>query len=82
ILVFVSIAVVLTGYGWQQYLVGSGLDVSGLQTGLKLLIAVFPIAGIVVVILCLKVLPLKGDHLKEVQEKIYEIRKSQGAFSE
>jgi GPH family glycoside/pentoside/hexuronide:cation symporter len=74
ILVFVVIAVTLSGYGWGQYLAGSSLDVSGLQMALKLLMVVFPIIGVVVVLVLLKIFPLHGERWKKVQEELKAIR--------
>lgn len=76
ILVFVVIAAVLTGYGWDQYLVqGETLSEASLVLGLKVLMVIFNILGILVVILCLKFFPLHGKRLEEVKNKIREKRK-------
>ena len=74
ILVFAAIAIVLTGYGWEDYLVGGDLDVTGLQTGLKLLLVPISIIGNVIVILLLSKYSLHGDKLKDVQDKLKEAR--------
>ncbi|NMC07257.1 MAG: MFS transporter [Candidatus Lokiarchaeota archaeon] len=74
ILVFVVIAFTLTGYGWDNYLVGAGLSTTNLQIGLKLLLVPFSIAGLVVVLVLLKKFPLHGQKWKDVQEKLKIIR--------
>ncbi len=76
ILVFVVIAITLTGYGWENYLVGEGLDTANLQIGLKMLMVPLSIAGLVVVLVLLKFFPLHGEKWKEVQEKLKAIRES------
>ena len=75
ILVFVAIAAVLSGYGWDQYLVqGETLSEANLVLGLKVLMVIFNILGIGVVLLCLKFFPLHGKRLEEVRRKIKEKR--------
>ncbi|MHA1732392.1 MAG: MFS transporter, partial [Promethearchaeota archaeon] len=74
ILVFVAIAVVLTGYGWQDYIVGPGADFGALKSGLKLLMVGFTSAGILVMLLCLKLFPLHGERLEEVRRALAERR--------
>jgi GPH family glycoside/pentoside/hexuronide:cation symporter len=74
ILVFVVIALTLSGYGWENYLVGAGLDTTNLQIGLKLLMVPFSILGLVVVLVLLKFFPLHGEKWKAVQEKLKVIR--------
>jgi GPH family glycoside/pentoside/hexuronide:cation symporter len=77
ILVFVAISVVLSGYGWAEYLVGAGLDYAGLREGLKILLVGFNIGGLLIVILCLKIFPLHGQRWRDVQEKLKEKRAAQ-----
>lgn len=74
ILVFVAIAAVLTGYGWEEYLVGAGADFEALRAGLKLLMTVFTMAGVAVMMLCLKYYPLHGERLREVQAQVETLR--------
>ncbi len=74
ILVFVVIAITLTGYGWENYLVGAGLSIANLQIGLKQLLVITNIIGIVVVLVLLKVFPLHGERWKQVQEQLKVIR--------
>jgi glycoside/pentoside/hexuronide:cation symporter, GPH family len=74
ILVFVVIAATLSGYGWSNYIVNASLDLTGLQTGLKLLMVVFPIIGLVITILFLKWFPLHGERWQKVQDQLKEIR--------
>jgi GPH family glycoside/pentoside/hexuronide:cation symporter len=74
IIVFVVIAMTLSGYGWGNYLVGAGLDTANLQIGLKMLMVPFSILGLVVVLLLLKIFPLHGEKWKAVQEKLKAIQ--------
>nr|MDO8087349.1 MFS transporter [Candidatus Sigynarchaeum springense] len=75
ILVFVVIAMTLTGYGWENFLAEPTAELAaGLQIGLKLLMVPFSIIGLVVVLVLLKLFPLHGKRWKEVQEKLKEIR--------
>ncbi len=79
IIVFFVIAMTLSGYGWGNYLVGTALGTTAaLQTGLKLLLVPFSIAGLVVVLVLLKYFPLHGERWKEVQEKLKVIREKKG----
>jgi GPH family glycoside/pentoside/hexuronide:cation symporter len=78
ILVFVSIAIVLTGYGWSDFLLTPTVgELANLKTGLKVLFVGVNIGAILIVILFLKLFPLHGDRLKKVNDKIKEIRSSQ-----
>ena len=78
ILVFVAIAIVLTGYGWSDFLLTpSFTDITNFKTGLKVLFVGVNIGAILIVILFLKLFPLHGDKLKEVNDKIKEIRSTQ-----
>lgn len=74
ILVFVVIALILSGYGWANYLAGVVLGTSGLEAGLKVLMVPMSIAGLVVVLVLLKIFPLHGERWKDVQEKLKAIR--------
>lgn len=75
ILVFVSIAIVLSTQGWQYYLVGASAGaVEEFIFGLKLLMVVFNIVGILIVILLLKLFPLHGERWRKVQEQVAAIR--------
>ncbi len=75
ILVFVVIAVTLTGYGWKNYLIaGTELSIANLQIGLKLLLVVFNIIALIVVLILLKLFPLHGERWRQVQEQLKAIR--------
>ncbi|MEX2683048.1 MAG: MFS transporter [Candidatus Sigynarchaeota archaeon] len=79
ILVFIVIAWTLSGYGWENYLVGTSLGTTAtLQTGLKMLMVPLSIIGLVVVLVLLKVFPLHGERWKDVQEKLRAIRERKG----
>ncbi len=75
ILVFVVIAITLTGYGWDNYLVSgrNPTDIANLQMGLKELLVIWNIVGIAVVLVLLKVFPLHGERLRQVQEQLKAI---------
>jgi GPH family glycoside/pentoside/hexuronide:cation symporter len=75
ILVFAVLAIVLTGYGWGNYLIGEGMaDTSSLITGLKLLMSPISIAGTLLVVLLLLFFSLHGKKLEDVQSKLAEAR--------
>jgi glycoside/pentoside/hexuronide:cation symporter, GPH family len=70
ILTFLIIAIVLRGYGSEEYLVGSDLAISGLKNGLCLLLVPVSIAGDIVVFLLLFFFSLHGNKLREMQEAL------------
>ncbi|KAJ3444694.1 inner membrane symporter yicj-related [Anaeramoeba flamelloides] len=73
IIVFGVLAIVLNGFGWEQYLVNGDVTVqkiSQLKTALKLLMGPICIFGNIIVILLLFKFPLHGERLKEVQKKL------------
>ena len=74
ILVFVIIAIVLSEYGWGEYLIGSDIDYTGLEDGIRLLLVPISIAGNVIVALILLVFPLHGKKLEKMQEDLKEAR--------
>ncbi|MHA1719706.1 MAG: MFS transporter [Promethearchaeota archaeon] len=74
ILTFVVIMVVLSGYGWEQYLVGAGLDVGDLRTGLKILMTPVGMIANLAVIILLLFYPLHGEKLIEMKSKLREVR--------
>ena len=80
IIVFVAIAIVLTGYGFENYLVpseaGVGIDYSGLNTGLKILMVGVNIASLSIVLILLKIFPLHGEKWNDVQKKLQERRRN------
>lgn len=78
ILVFVAIMIVLQRYGWTYFLVGAGEGaIINFKTGLKILITIFTIIGLFVVLILLRIFPLHGKKLKEMQEQVQEMRKKQ-----
>lgn len=78
ILVFVAIMIVLQRYGWTYFLVGAGEGaIINFKTGLKILITFFTISALIIVIILLKIFPLHGKKLKEIQEQVQELRKKQ-----
>jgi len=54
IVVFLAITIVLTGYGFENYLVGEGVDYTGLKTGLKVLMVGVNIGSLIIVLILLK----------------------------
>ncbi len=76
ILTFVIIMVVLSGYGWEQYLVGAGLDIGDLRTGLKILMTPVGMIANFVVIVLLLFYPLHGDKLAKMKKELKEARLS------
>ncbi|MBD3353821.1 MAG: MFS transporter [Candidatus Lokiarchaeota archaeon] len=75
ILVFVVISSVLSGYGWDKYLTNSTLETESLIAGLKILMVVCTISGILIVLLCLKFFPIHGKRLKDVQKKLENVNR-------
>lgn len=69
ILVVLVIAGVLTGYGWADYVLGlqEGADTASLEQGLRILMSIANIAGILLVIILLLIFPLHGDRWKKIQ---------------
>ncbi len=75
ILVFVIIAIVLSGYGWEQYLIGAGEDqLTNLRDGLRVLFVPVSIAGNLIVALLLYIFPLHGKRLEQVQAELEKVR--------
>nr|MDO8087348.1 MFS transporter [Candidatus Sigynarchaeum springense] len=75
ILVFVVIALVLTGFGWEEFLLDpKEFQIEGLVIGLKLLMVVFPIIATVGIIVLLKLFPIHGERLRQIQEQVKAIR--------
>jgi len=76
IVVFLAIAIVLESYGFENYLVGEGIDYSGLKTGLKVLMVGVNIASLCVVLLLLWRFPLHGEKWNDVQKRLQERRRN------
>ena len=74
IVVFLAITIVLTGYGFENYLVGEGVDYTGLKTGLKVLMVGVNIGSLIIVLILLKVFPLHGKKWEDVQKRLKERR--------
>lgn len=73
ILVFVSISAVLQGYGWTEFLTEAQPEqIANLKDGLRLLLSIFSIAGLVIILILLKIFPLHGERLAEVKRKMQE----------
>ena len=68
--------VVLSGYGWEQYLVGAGLNIGDLKTGLKILMSPVGMIANFVVIILLLFYPLTGDKLAKMKKDLKEARLS------
>ncbi|MHA1338990.1 MAG: MFS transporter [Promethearchaeota archaeon] len=78
ILVFVSIASVLSGYGWDEFLINADItQIEGLVIGLKILMVIFPIGGILITLLCLKIFSIHGERLRKIKEELKKIREQQ-----
>jgi len=78
ILVFAILALVLKQYGWEQYLVGSGVEASSVEidnlvTALKVLMVPINIGANLLVVLFLWWYPLHGKRLLDVQEKLKKL---------
>lgn len=75
ILVFLILALVLKQYGWEQYLVGTGVEIlpseiDNLIMALKVLMVPINIGANLLVVLFLLWYPLHGKRLQNVQEKL------------
>ena len=68
--------IVLSGYGFSDYLLGfeEGGSVADLQMGLRILMSIANIVGILLVILCLVLFPLHGDAWKKLQHDLNQKR--------
>ncbi len=78
ILVFAAIAGVLSGYGWEEYLIGASISQkAALQEGLKILFVGFSIGGLLLVLLLMYFFPLHGKYWKEIQRKLHKKRKNE-----
>ncbi|MHA1511803.1 MAG: hypothetical protein ACTSRX_08805, partial [Promethearchaeota archaeon] len=65
---------VLTGYGFENYLVGTDVDYSGLKTGLKILMVGVNIASLCIVLFLLWRFPLHGEKWEDVQKRLKDRR--------
>ncbi len=75
ILVFVIIAVVLTGYGWDEFLINANaFQMADLALGLKILVVICPIVGLCGIFVLLKLFPLHGERWQKVQDQLKAIR--------
>ncbi len=75
IMVFVLIAIVLSGYGWEQYIVGAEIEeLAQLREGLRVLFVPVSIAGNLIVAILLLFFPLHGERLEKVQAELAEVR--------
>jgi len=78
IIVFVLIAVILSGYGWEQFLTTPDIEqLSNLNVGLKVLMVGVNIGAMIIIIILLLLFPLHGERLQKVKDKIKEIRAQQ-----
>ncbi|MFW9902993.1 MAG: MFS transporter [Candidatus Thorarchaeota archaeon] len=78
ILVFVSIAVVFSGFGWEQYF-GANVAPQKLEDfrlGLRLLFSIFPAVATLLSILFINFFGLYGDKLRTVKEKLKELHQT------
>ncbi|MHA1522524.1 MAG: hypothetical protein ACTSRK_20340, partial [Promethearchaeota archaeon] len=58
----------------ENYLVGEGVDYTGLKTGLKVLMVGVNIGSLIIVLILLKVFPLHGEKWEDVQKRLKERR--------
>ena len=76
IVVFLAIAIVLSGYGFGNYLVGESIDYAGLKTGLKVLMVGVNISSLLIVLILLWRFPLHGEKWNDVQKRLEERRRN------
>ncbi|MHA1777883.1 MAG: hypothetical protein DRO88_08095 [Promethearchaeia archaeon] len=76
ILVVLVIMLVLSGYGWNDYVLGvqEGENIGNLQLGLRILMSIANITGIVLVIVLLVIFPLHGERWRNVQKELIKRR--------
>ncbi|MHA1612907.1 MAG: MFS transporter, partial [Promethearchaeota archaeon] len=77
ILVVLVIMAVLSGYGWNDYVLGvsgGSASIENLQIGLRILMSWANIAGIFCVILLLIKFPLHGERWEKVQKDLIKMR--------
>lgn len=76
ILVVLVIMIVLSGYGWNDYVLGvqEGENIGNLQTGLRILMSIANIVGILLVIFLLIIFPVHGERWKNVQKALIKRR--------
>lgn len=78
IVVFVSISVVLSGYGWGDYLVDANLtEIENLKIGLKVLMVGLNISVLCIILILLRIFPLHGKKLDKVYEEIKTKRENE-----
>lgn len=79
ILVVLVIMIVLSGYGWNDYVLGvqDGENIGNLQQGLRILMSIANIAGILIVIVLLIKFPIHGERWDKVQKDLIKIRHEQ-----
>ncbi len=77
ILVFGAIAAVLSGYGFNNYLLSDDINYEGLKIGLKVLMVGFNIGAILIVLILLWRFPLHGEKWNDVQKRLQERRRNE-----
>ena len=78
ILVFVSIAIVFSGFGWEQYF-GEAVDpqkLADFRFGLRLLFSIFPAIASLLSIISINYFGLYGEKLQSVKEKLKELHQT------
>jgi len=78
ILAFVSIAIVFSGFGWEEYF-GAAVDPQKLEDfrmGLRLLFSIFPAVATLLSILFINFFGLYGDKLQTVKEKLKDLHQT------
>jgi len=75
IMVFVVLAIVLSGYGWEDFLVSPSLDqYQNMVLGLKLLMTPISIGALALVIIFLLLYRLHGEKLVKIQNELKKRR--------
>ncbi|MHA1719702.1 MAG: MFS transporter [Promethearchaeota archaeon] len=74
ILVFGAIAAVLSGYGFNNYLLGDNISYEGLKIGLKVLMVGFNIGAIIIVLILLWRFPIHGEKWRDIQKRLQNRR--------
>lgn len=78
ILVFVSIAIVFSGFGWAEYF-GEAVDPQKLEDfrlGLRLLFSIFPAIASLLTLIIINFFGLYGEKLETVKEKLRDLHQT------
>jgi len=78
ILVFMSIAIVFSGFGWAEYF-GEAVDPQKLEDfrlGLRLLFSIFPAIASLLTLIIINFFGLYGEKLETVKEKLRDLHQT------